>query len=278
MDKMTFITTVIVVTITVVVLSSVIYSVFNRSRTVRKLREAEWARDHKRMNHGVVSTLPKPVQAYLENVIRNGKEQIRFARVKQSGEWRSLSQPNWGKLNAMAHYSGTIPGFVWHASIRHSLMSWVDAQLIYDRGAGSGFVKFLGIVTLFDPSGPEVSTALLSRILMEAVWFPTSLIPSGQMRWEPINAKAAKAVLFDGGRSISSDFYFNERNEVERIVTHDKFRDAETSFEREQCTMYCSDYKEFNGIKIPTSVRIEWNLEEEDFEYARINIAWADFE
>ncbi len=278
MDKMTFIPSVIVITITVVVLASIIRAMLNRSRTVRQLREAEWSREHKKMKHAVVATLPKPVQQYLEHVIKEGTEQIRFARIHQQGEWRALSQPEWGKLNATAYYTGTIPGIVWHAKIRSSMFMWTDAQLLYNAGRGSGNVKYMGMVTLFDPQGPEVATALLSRILMEAVWFPTSLIPSGQMRWEAVDATSAKATLQDHGVSISATFFFNERNEVERIVTRDKYRDAETAFEREQCTMYCSEYKEYQGIKIPTNVRIEWNLDEEDFEYARITVDSAVFE
>jgi hypothetical protein len=136
----------------------------------------------------------------------------------------------------------------------------------------------MGLITMFDPHGDEVSSALLTRILMETVWFPTSLIPGGQLRWEPINGSSARVVLMDHGTSVSCVFTFNEHNEVVKIVTQDKFRDAETSFEREQCTMYCSEYKQFRGLRIPTKVRIEWNLEEQDFEYARIEVDWADYE
>ncbi len=278
MDKLTFIPSVVVLTIIVVVVSSLIRSILRRSRTVKHLRDVEWSREHKKMNHAVVASLPQPVQRYLEMCIREGTEQIRFATLQQEGEWRALSNPEWGRIRARAHYSGTMPGLVWHANIRNSFWNRTDAQLLYDAGQGSGFVKYLGMITLFDPSGPEVATALLSRILMEAVWFPTSLIPSGMMRWEAVDEHSAKATVQERGRSISAMFYFNANNEVERIVTRDKYRDAETAYEREQCTMYCSDYKEFQGIRIPTTVRIEWNLDDEDFEYARLHITDAIFE
>jgi hypothetical protein len=278
MDKLYFISAVSVLTVVIGVLIMVIRSALSRSKTVKILRHEEWNRPHKKMNHNVVATLPPPVQRYLENVIKDGVEQIRFATVRQLGEWRSLSQPQWGRLKAESYYSGTAPGFVWHARIRSSKIFWTTAQLLYGSGHSEGYVRLLGIITMFDPHGPEVASALLSRILMEAVWFPTSLIPSGALRWEAIDENSARALLSDKGKTISSVFYFNSRNEVERIVTRDKFRDAETSFERDQCTMYCSDYKSFSGISIPTTVRIEWNLQEGDFEYARITVQHAFFE
>ncbi len=278
MEKLIFISSVVIGTIAVVIVSSIVRGLFRRSRTVKRLREAEWARPHKKMNHDIVASLPRPVQAYLEHVINPGVEQARFVRVKQRGVWRSLSQPDWVELKAMAYYSGTIPGLVWHATMKSSPLSWQDAQLLYGNGDASGHVKFLGMITMFDPDGDEVASALLARILMESVWFPTSLIPSGQLRWEPVNATSARATLSDHGTTVSCVFTFNENNEVTKIVTQDKFRDAETSFEREQCSMHCSDYKQFGGVRIPTKVRLEWNLEEQDFEYARIEIEWADHE
>ncbi|MFM2134121.1 MAG: hypothetical protein RL156_1402 [Bacteroidota bacterium] len=278
MEKLIFITSVVVGTITVVIVSSIVRAMMRRARTVKRLREAEWARPHKKMNHDIVASLPRPVQAFLEHVINPGVEQARFVTVKQHGQWRSLAQPEWSELRAMAYYSGTIPGFVWHAKMKNSAFSWQDAQLLYGSGEAAGRVKFLGMITMFDPDGQEVASALLARILMECIWFPTSLIPGGQLRWEAVNGNSARAILSDHGTTVSCVYTFNDNNEVTKIVTQDKFRDAETSFEREQCTMYCSDYKQFGGVRIPTKVRLEWNLEEQDFEYARIEIEWADHE
>lgn len=261
-----------------IIIVTTIWSAIQRRRTVRQLRREEWSREHKKMRPEAIALLPEPVRKYLSHVIREGEQQIRFVTVRQRGEWRALSQPKWGKLNAIAYHSGTIPGLVWHARIAQSPWSWTTAQLLYGNGHGSGYVKFWGFLTLFDPSGPEVSMALLSRILMETVWFPTALIPGGMLRWEPINATSAKAYLSDNGRMISAIFHFNEKNEIERVITRDKYRDAETSYEREQCTMYCSDYRDFGGILIPTNVRLEWNMEEGDFEYARITVPSARIE
>jgi hypothetical protein len=36
--------------------------------------------------------------------------------------------------------------------------------------------------------------------------------------------------------------------------------------------MHCSDWRTIGGVRIPTSVRLEWNLERENFEYMRRRI------
>ncbi|MBL7998190.1 MAG: hypothetical protein JNL32_06075 [Candidatus Kapabacteria bacterium] len=278
MEKPLIILATVVVSILAIIIFNLIRSSIERRKTIKKLRSLEWSREHKKINTSVYSSLPLPVRRYLQHVIRDGSEQIRFATIKQRGRFRSLSQPTWGALRAESNYTGTIPGMVWHAMISVSALMKTSAQLLYNDGVGSGYVKYMGVFTLFDPKGKEVSFALLARILMETVWFPTSLVPGGLLRWEPINDSSSKAILTNKGKSISAVFHFNEAGEVERVVTRDKYRDAETSYEREQCTMHCSAYKDFLGIKIPTHIRLEWNLEEQDFDYAEITVTDAIFE
>lgn len=251
---------------------------WRRYSTTKKLREVEWSRPHPKVQPESFATMPLPVQNYLRSVIKDGTQLIRFATVKQKGEFRSLSQPKWGKLSATTSFTGTIPGLIWDAMIYISPLSWTTAHLLYNSGTGSGSMKFMGMFTMFDPRGKEVGFALLTRFLMEIVWVPTALITGPMLKWESINSNTARGVLTHDGKTISADFFFNDNNEVERIVTHDKYRDTGTSYEREQCTMYCTDYKWFGEVKIPTSVRIEWNLEEDDFEYARINVTDLRYE
>lgn len=278
MEKILVISSSVILSIVGLIAASAIHSAFSRRRTVSRVRKEEWLREHRRMKFETLNLLPAPVRNYLSAVISENTEQIRFTTLEQRGEFRSLSQPKWGKLKATLSHSGTIPGMAWHASIKVSPLSWTTAQLLYHDGYGSGYVKFMGIFTIFDPEGKEVSHALLTRILMETVWFPTSLIPGGLLRWEPIDATSARAVITNKGKSVSAVFHFNENNEVERVVTRDKYRDAETSYEREQCTMYCSKYQNFGGVRIPTEVRLEWNMEEGDYEYARISVVSCRFE
>lgn len=243
-----------------------------------------WRRLRQRLNSAVIQrrqrllapqrieTLPEPVQRYLHRAVGN-MQPCEWIEIREEGEFRSFAYPKWGKLRARALYTGTVPGMMWHAWVWYSPLRWYTIELLYAAGIGRGTLKLWNALVLFDPDGPEANEALLVRVLMETVWFPMSLVPGGLLRWEPLDrADAARAILTDHGITIRADFYFTPDGDVERIVTLDKYRDADTGYERDQCTMYCRNWQTVGGVRIPMEVRLEWNLDSGNFEYMRRRI------
>jgi len=240
-----------------------------RRMLMRRLHAAVAQRRQQILTPQPLTALPPPVQRYLDRAVRDAP-QAEWIELWEEGQFRSFAYPRWGKLKARGVYTGTVPGMIWNARVRHSLFRWYTIELLYASGVGRGSLKLWGAFTLFDPDGPEANEALLVRVLMETVWFPTSLVPGGLLRWESLGRDdVARAVLSDSGITIRADFYFTTDGDVERIVTLDKYRDADTGYEREQCTMYCSDWQQCGPVRIPMEVRLEWNLERENFEYMR---------
>jgi hypothetical protein len=240
-----------------------------RRRFIARLQGAIAQRRQQQLVPQSAGSLPEPVQRYLQRAAGTADD-AEWIELREEGEFRSVAYPRWGKLSARAVYTGTVPGMIWQARVWYSLARWYTIELAYATGTGLGSLKLWDVMTLFDPDGPEANEALLVRVLMETVWFPTSLRPGGLLRWEPLESpNAARAVLSDHGITIRADFYFTPDGDVERIVTLDKYRDADTGFEREQCTMYCSNWQQCGPVRIPMEVRLEWNLEQGNFEYMR---------
>ena len=57
---------------------------------------------------------------------------------------------------------------------------------------------------------PEVAQGELMRFLVEAVWYPTALLPSQGVQWEAVDDTSAKATLKDGATTLTLLFRFNE--------------------------------------------------------------------
>ncbi|GIV55620.1 MAG: hypothetical protein KatS3mg040_0388 [Candidatus Kapaibacterium sp.] len=258
-----------------VVLVGIVGAVIARLRRrmlMRRLHAAVAQRRQQTLAPQPREALPAPVQRYLRRAVGDAPL-AEWIELWEEGQFRSFAYPRWGKLRARGVYTGTVPGMIWRARVWHSLLRWYTIELLYASGIGRGSLKLWGAFTLFDPDGPEANEALLVRVLMETVWFPTSLVPGGLLRWESLGRDdAARAVLSDSGITIRADFYFTSDGDVERIVTLDKYRDADTGYEREQCTMYCEDWQNVGGMRIPMQVRLEWNLESGGFEYMRRRI------
>ncbi|MCX7930192.1 MAG: hypothetical protein N2663_05675 [Chlorobi bacterium] len=237
---------------------------------LRRLHDAVMRRRQQTLVPQPLESLPDAVQRYLRRAISRDAAPAEWIEIYEEGQFRSFAYPKWGKLRARGTYTGTVPGMVWNARVWYSPLRWYTIELLYAAGIGRGSMRLWNALILFDPDGPEANEALLVRVLMETVWFPTSLLPGGLLRWESLDRPdAARAVLRDDGITIRADFYFTPEGDIERIVTLDKYRDADTGYEREQCTMHCTDWSTVGGVRIPMEVRLEWNLDRDNFEYMR---------
>lgn len=99
-----------------------------------------------------------------------------------------------------------------------------DLELKALLQAGHMFWKLLSALTLVNFGGSEIDRAALSRYLSEAVFFPTALLPSQSLSWEPESVDSAKATLTHQGVSVSAIFHFNELGQVTHLESNDRPR------------------------------------------------------
>lgn len=246
---------------------------------IRRLRNREYGKTGNKTYHAkVISSLPPIVQKYFVSSLREGQSYIDFVQMKQEADFRTQIDGDWAQLSADVWYSGNEPGMVWKARFGTSLLPYKTASLEFIGGKGHGLVRLLGMITLLEPRGFEADITLLSRYLMEAVWFPTVLLPSRHIEWTTVSDYVAKADIHFAGLSASALFTFSPDGLIENIVTHDKFRDFKGSFEKEQFTLHCRNYKQFQNVTIPTEVEFVWNLPNTDFSYGKFRVVSVRYE
>ena len=65
---------------------------------------------------------------------------------------------------------------------------------------------------------------------------------------------------------------FNDTGEITRF-TADRYMDTTL----EKWTGYCRDYRDMNGVRVPTEIEAVWNLDSGDFSYARFRVTKLEF-
>ncbi len=264
-------------TLLVLMLSSAILSRLFVARSKRKLINTISRDKLPAFSAEVTRGLPAPVQRYLHAVLKDGHPALRYAVLEQRATFRHRPDSPWFRVKATEVISGMEPGWVWDAMLIHNAAWWRTAKLSYVQGAAHGHIKLYGAFTLQEFEGPETDTSMLFRLLSELVWIPTAFLPTKTLRWEPIDDTSARAVITDGQTRVNAVFHFNEHNEIDRIVTSDKFRDHKSGFEQAQFTMMCSQYQEFDGVRVPTQVDFIWNLQSGDFDYGHFTLTSATY-
>ena len=225
-----------------------------------------------------VEDLPEPVQRYLIKVIPEGQPYVKTVRLHQVGEFRLGDQTApWKPLKADQHFTVNPPGFVWEATI--DMAPLVQARVIdmYKAGEGTLRAKVFSTLTVADAHGlPELDSGELMRYLAEAVWFPTALLPGQGIEWSAIDDHSARATIEHQGTRVSVVFYFNDRDEVERIHADRWYQEDDEKFNLIPWTGYWRNYQARNGLLIPLDGEVEWNLPEGDLAYWRAHLDEID--
>lgn len=143
----------------------------------------------------------------------------------------------------------------------------MSARDMYYDGRGYLEVKLLSVIKIADAKGKEIDQAALLRWLAETPWFPTALLPSEELKWEPIDNNSAKVILIDKNLTVEGVFNFNEQGQITQFKAK-RYKDKTL----ENWTGYYSDYKKIEGMQIPFYVEVVWNLESGDFSYAKFKV------
>jgi hypothetical protein len=210
--------------------------------------------------------LPAPVARYLRRVLPAGQPRIRRTWIEWRGEFNlgQAGADNWKAFRARQMYVVDPPGFVWDASIAMAPGLPVLVRDMFLAGQGSMRGKIAGWVTVVDAAEtPELARAALQRHLGEAIWFPTALLPSQGVRWEPIDDARARATLSAGGVTATVEFQFGADVLVDAVVVPDRH------FDNGRCPPVprlwrarVLGWRKFDGLELPSYAVAEWLLED----------------
>ncbi len=209
--------------------------------------------------------LPAPVARYLRLVLRDGQPTIRRVLIDWRGEF-NMGQPgadHWKPFRAKQEYVVDPPGFVWDARIAMAPAIPVLVRDMFLAGRGSMRGKIAGWVTVVDAAQtPQLSTAALQRHLGEAIWFPTALLPSQGVRWEPIDDSRSRATLSAGGVTAAVEFHFGADGLVDAALVADRlFDNGKSPAVPRSWRARVLGWREFEGMKLPAQAVAEWLLD-----------------
>jgi hypothetical protein len=211
---------------------------------------------------GELAGLPAPVARYFTFALTPGVPLVQRATVRWTGEFLAQPSGDWSPFTANEVFVVHPPGFVWNASIQVARLLNTQVRDSYAQGAGRMRGKVAGLYSVVDDGDtPEMATAALQRYLAECVWFPTALLPSGGVRWTPIDDSTARASLTDRGVTAVIQFHFAADGEATRISAL-RYRSTGGAMVPTQWVGTIGHYQRVHGMMLPGSGEVEWELPE----------------
>jgi hypothetical protein len=208
--------------------------------------------------------LPSPVARYLRKALPVRKT-IQEVRVKQIGTLRT--DPTAGRWMTFEAEHLAVPpatGFLWNARVQIAPVLHVRVRDALIDGIGSGQVSLLSAFPVSAAAGGlEMNSGSLHRYLAEAVWYPSALLPSSQLKWTAIDAANALATLTNDRVSVSLAFRFADSGEVAGIYTPARWGTFAGGYRQVPWEGHFRDYRQRDGVLVPTQGEVGWYVADE---------------
>lgn len=221
-------------------------------------------------------TLPEPIRRYFGFAVREGTPPIRTARLQHEGFFRTNPDQRWLRIKGQQYFTTAAPGFVWHATVRALPLLWIEARDCLLNGHGNMLVKLESTFPIADASGAQIDQGASLRWLAECAWFPYGFV-GDTVAWDAIDARSARATLRTGGVPATGVVEVDDEGRLvclraERYLAIGGAQTVLTPW-----TGRYSEYREWNGFRIPASVEVSWELEEGTFSYALFGVTRLEY-
>lgn len=224
-----------------------------------------------RFNPQELQGLPEPVARHLQQVLPKGAPIIRAVEVVHRGSFNmSQTGEQWKPFTSRQRVVTRRPGFVWAGRVSIAPGLDVFVHDAYVDGGGILEPALAGLVTLMRlRDRGEVARGELMRFMAEAAWYPTALLPSQGMQWEPVDEQSARATLVDGDIRLAMTFHFGADGLIETIRAEDRGRTVGNRIIPTPWEGRVFDYQRRDGLLIPVRGEVAWITPEGRLPYWR---------
>jgi hypothetical protein len=212
--------------------------------------------------------LPEPVQRYFKHVLKEGQPFIGYIRFSHDGQFKPGLDKDWVNIKGEQYVSIEKPGFIWKGTT-----TMFTARDMYIADKGRLIVSLFSIINIVDGKGEHYNQGELIRWLGESVLYPTNLLPGERLRWSAIDKQSATLTFNYNGLSLFYIVTFDDVGEIIQLETK-RYMDEKNL---ETWIIKLADYKEMNGVTVPTSTEVLWRLEKGDFSYAKFIIKKIEY-
>ncbi|MFS0776716.1 DUF6544 family protein [Neobacillus sp. 3P2-tot-E-2] len=247
-----------------------VYFVKNGENLVANLLEGIDKESSKTIEREDMKKLPAPVQKWLTNSNVIGKEEVKTVRLKQQGRMRTEKNGKWMPTKGEQYFSISEPGFIWIADVKMAPLVQLSGIDTFIAGSGKMKIKVFSLFPVVDAKGPEMDSGTMMRYLAEMMWYPSAALKP-YIKWDEIDGTSAKATMEYNGISVSGVFYFNEKGDILRFVGK-RYREVNGKYVLSDWGGINKEFKEFNGIRIPSKSDVTWFEKDEEFRWFEVEI------
>lgn len=215
--------------------------------------------------------LPKPVKKWLISSGMIGKPSILIGRVEQEAQMKMKpDQEDWMNATATQYTVIDQPAFIWTTRVKMNPLLYFLGRDKFEDGRGEMLIRMNSLISVVDANGVKLDEGSLQRYLGELVWFP-SLAISPYITWEAIDDTSARATMDYRGTRGSGIFYFSAGGDFTRFSAM-RYMGNDDSSTRHEWVLSVQEYREFEGVRVPSLMTATWKLPEGDWTWLKLEV------
>ncbi len=250
-----------------------------KNRVQAEVSEIFETQVHKEVKSGAnksIEDLPPIIQKWIETSGISSRPRITTVRLKQKGEMKTKLNGNWMLFTAEQYFNIPDPAFLWSTKVNVMPLIYMDGRDKLKNGKGEMLIKLLSLFPVVNEGNNEkIDSGSMQRYLAEMCWFP-SMATENYISWEVLGINVAKATLTLTGKKVSGIFTFSEEGDFVSFETLRYFGGGPKA-ELETWFIEATDYKSFEGIRIPNKCKVTWKLKEGDFNWLNLEVTDLDY-
>ncbi len=220
-----------------------------------------------------IQLLPKQVQKYLRYCDVLNKPKVKNVRIVFEGEMREKGK-NWFKFQSIQYnfFDNPTRLFFMKAKIFGSI---VPGYHKYQNANASIQVKIFGAFSIVDESGIVMNKAETVTVFNDmCLMVPAALIDS-RIQWKTIDEYSVEATFNNEGFVIKAILTFNKKGQLINFTSKDRYDIKD--MKRYLFSTPIKDYKNFNGINVPTYGEAIWHYPDGAFVYGKFYLKSIEY-
>jgi len=216
--------------------------------------------------------LPPAVQRYLVFAGAMGKPQVWNYRLRFSGALRNGPDDKWMPMTAYQQSFTNPPARLF---LVESSMFGVpfNALHCYVGPSATFKVKLASLITVVDAYGPAMNKSETVTLLNDMFLFAPATLIDPNITWQEIDPQTVRATFTNAGNTISAVVTFDSSGALINFVSDDRFRTIDgKTYEQLRWSTPVSDWREFDGRKLPVKGEAIWRLPAGEFAYGQVEI------
>lgn len=221
------------------------------------------------INTASLQALPLPVQRYLEYAGIPGRETCRNMHLVFKGRMREKGK-DWFDFNSEQYNFFDFPSRFFYMKARIKGVPASGYHFYKERSARMQ-VRIAGLFPVVNLNTPVLFPTETVTYFNDLCMFAPGALLDERIRWETIHELSARAVFTNQGSSISAELFFNTEGQLVNFVSQDRVSIAD--MKTYPFSTPVSDYRDFNGYRLPAYGEAIWHYPDGEFVYGEFRLA-----